>query len=557
MQVSRKRESFLQTHGTLFGCPLFARENGVADARTLSTHAMWTLAATGALRRRPAGLSGRLQAAQQAGRSPAPAPQFAFAASFASAARRPPKPPNLPPLLSGSVRASLERWGVMGKTRAPPAQPPKLPALNSPTVAPGVLAALPARLPGWVRARLAPGTPTGWAPSPGRWLPAEWTIRPAFPARRAILAALNATEAGAFIRATLPAAVARAVALPTSTLALPAPPRPAPPLPYDAMSVGRLAIFMLALAAGGGAARAVHRALLALRSAAVAAAAAAVAAWRAVALAGRALYLAALFTPVLTSAAKALDNPPGHRARAAWADRLRRCLESAGPAFIKWGQWAATRADLFPPDVTAALEKLHSQAPAHPYPVTEAAIRDAFGCGVGDLFLHFPTAPVASGSIGQVYRATLSRDGARRAGLEPGTPVAVKVRHPGVEAAIIRDFAIMMAAARAAVALSPALAAARADETLAQFEAPLREQVDLGREAVHLHQFGYNFRSRPAVRFPQPVYPLVAEGVLVETFEEGGPIGPYVELGPSGPYGTALAELGTRTVISMVRRGKG
>ena len=28
----------------------------------------------------------------------------------------------------------------------------------------------------------------------------------------------------------------------------------------------------------------------------------------------------------------------------------RRTLELAGPAFIKWGQWAATRADVFPPD---------------------------------------------------------------------------------------------------------------------------------------------------------------------------------------------------------------
>ena len=36
----------------------------------------------------------------------------------------------------------------------------------------------------------------------------------------------------------------------------------------------------------------------------------------------------------------------------------------AGPAFIKWGQWAATRHDLFPPDLCAALEHLHTQARA-------------------------------------------------------------------------------------------------------------------------------------------------------------------------------------------------
>lgn len=30
-------------------------------------------------------------------------------------------------------------------------------------------------------------------------------------------------------------------------------------------------------------------------------------------------------------------------------------------AFIKWGQWAATRHDLFPPDLCSELELLHSQ----------------------------------------------------------------------------------------------------------------------------------------------------------------------------------------------------
>jgi len=514
---------------------------------------MLRLAASSARRRRAAAGFGPPAGSRPHRPSADGAGQLLLAArSFAAG----PPPPNLPPLLSGSVRASVERW-VTGLRAGPRPTVPAPPPSNSPTVAPGVLAALPARLPAWVRARLATAPPSGWAPSPGRWLPAEWTIRPAFPARRAILGALNTTEAGRFIQATLPRAVAAAVALPTSTLALPAPPRPAPPLSYDAASAGRLAIFMLALAAGGGAARVAHRALLALRSAALAALALAAAAWRAAALAGRTLYLAALFTPVLVRASASLDHPPGHPARAAWAAALTACLEAAGPAFIKWGQWAATRADLFPPDVCSALEKLHSQAPAHGWAVTEAAIREAFGCAdVVDLFDHFPPTPVASGSIGQVYRATLSREGGRRAGLDPGTPVAVKVRHPGVEAAIARDFAIMMAAAKTAVALSPSLAAARADETLAQFEAPLREQVDLGREAVHLHQFGYNFRSRPAVRFPQPVYPLVSEAVLVETFEEGAPIGPYVEAGPAGPYGTALAELGTRTVISMVSCGR-
>ena len=44
-------------------------------------------------------------------------------------------------------------------------------------------------------------------------------------------------------------------------------------------------------------------------------------------------------------------------------------------------------------------------------------------------------------------------------------------------------------------------------------------QVDLAREARHLWQFNYNFRHSRYVTFPYPVYPLVSDEVLVETFE--------------------------------------
>jgi aarF domain-containing kinase len=252
------------------------------------------------------------------------------------------------------------------------------------------------------------------------------------------------------------------------------------------------------------------------------------------------------------SARRCLARDAGHPDRAAWISLLRTTLERAGPAFIKYGQWAATRHDLFPRDVCSELERLHASAPAHPRAVTAAAVEDAFGASLDDLFDGFPDRPVASGSIGQVYRARLSDNGARRARLPAGTVVAVKVRHPGVQAAIARDFAIMMTAARAATALIPALTDARFAETLAQFEAPLREQVDFEHEARSLWRFCYNFRERDGVRFPQPVYPLVSPAVLVETFESGGAIGEHVAAGPGGRYGTALARLGSDAVLHML-----
>ncbi|EFN54091.1 hypothetical protein CHLNCDRAFT_136214 [Chlorella variabilis] len=69
--------------------------------------------------------------------------------------------------------------------------------------------------------------------------------------------------------------------------------------------------------------------------------------------------LLALFAPVVLTAPLVGDFLGISRAR--WLRLLRWTLERAGPAFIKWGQWAATRHDLFPPDFCSELELLHTQ----------------------------------------------------------------------------------------------------------------------------------------------------------------------------------------------------
>lgn len=100
---------------------------------------------------------------------------------------------------------------------------------------------------------------------------------------------------------------------------------------------------------------------------------------------------------------------------------------------------------MFPRDICAELQKLHSDAPSHSLAHTETEIEDSFGFRVEDLFDEFESEPVASGSIGQIHRCALSDVGARLTGVDQGTVVAVKVRHPGVTRAIQRDFELMMA----------------------------------------------------------------------------------------------------------------
>lgn len=265
----------------------------------------------------------------------------------------------------------------------------------------------------------------------------------------------------------------------------------------------------------------------------------------------RAGYLAVLFTPALVMAPFA--DLLGEDFRETWLRVVHHTLELAGAAFIKWGQWAATRPDLFPRDLCYHLSKLHSKAPSHDFAQTRRTVEGAFGRKLGEIFEDFEEEPVASGSIAQVHRAVL-RYRHHPKGREEAKPmtVAVKVRHPGVSELIRRDFTIINWLAKVSTFV-PGISWLRLDESVQQFAVFMLTQVDLAREAAHLSRFIYNFRRWKDVSFPKPLYPLVHPEVLVETFEDGESVANYVERPPEKTkMNKGLAHIGTHTLLKML-----
>ena len=113
----------------------------------------------------------------------------------------------------------------------------------------------------------------------------------------------------------------------------------------------------------------------------------------------RGAYLFCLFLPVVVAAPTCVWL--GWQ-REQWLVLVRWTLERAGPAFIKWGQWAATRPDMFPPDLCVTLSRLHSSAPGHSFAYTRHVVEAAFRHPLEEMFDEFEHKPVASGSIAQV-----------------------------------------------------------------------------------------------------------------------------------------------------------
>ena len=177
-----------------------------------------------------------------------------------------------------------------------------------------------------------------------------------------------------------------------------------------------------------------------------------------------------------------------------WFPLMKTALASAGTAFIKWGQWASTRPDVFPERLCAVLSELHSQAPRHGWPHTRREVEAAMGKPVLSAFASFDEQPFASGSIAQMHRATDAR----------GQPLAVKVRHPNVVDRIQTDFALMLMLADFSARV-PGLRWLNLKASVSQFSSTMVAQTRLDIEAEHLRRFGWNFGTSgwQDVRFPR------------------------------------------------------
>lgn len=87
---------------------------------------------------------------------------------------------------------------------------------------------------------------------------------------------------------------------------------------------------------------------------------------------------------------------------------------------------------------------------------------------------------------------------------------------------------------------------------LYKFTCLLGLQVDLCIEAANLCCFNHNFRHDDYVTFPEPLFPLVTQDILVETFHKGTTVTDICELEAETESGHMLADLGTSTFFKML-----
>lgn len=198
--------------------------------------------------------------------------------------------------------------------------------------------------------------------------------------------------------------------------------------------------------------------------------------------------------------------------RRRWAgegEHLTSLFVSLGPSYIKIGQLLSTRHDLLPERVCTALGRLTDAPPPPRRTRLEGLLRRAYRKEEWP-FLEFDWTPVATGSIATIHRA-VTRDGQQ---------VAVKVRRPGIDRIMRRDYRLAAGAMSAAERL-PGLRSMPMKIMHEQVGGAILRQLNLMAECEALNDLRANLREFDWIRIPAPLPELCSEDVLVMEYVEG------------------------------------
>ena len=224
------------------------------------------------------------------------------------------------------------------------------------------------------------------------------------------------------------------------------------------------------------------------------------------------------------------------------ATRLRLCIESLGPIFIKFGQLLATRRDLLDEDIIDELEKLLDRVP--PFPVSEARriIERELKKPIDKAFLSFDDKVLASASIAQVHKAVLL----------DGQEVIVKIVRPNIEKIIRKDIALLMMLARLADRYWVHAKRAKPIKVVEEFEKTLINELDLVREAANASELRRHFIDSEDLYVPEIYWDYCKTSILVMERIDGIPATDIRQLKAHGMNLEVLSRKGVEVFFTQV-----
>jgi ubiquinone biosynthesis protein len=190
------------------------------------------------------------------------------------------------------------------------------------------------------------------------------------------------------------------------------------------------------------------------------------------------------------------------------AERLKAAILELKGLFTKVGQLLSVMSTILPDAYADILASLQDDAPASSFESTESTIIKELGESIEALFSEFDRQPIASASIGQVYKARL----------KTGQQVAVKIQHPDIESLADLDLTVIEKLVRR---VSFFLQIKGIDNVYKQVRIMVEEELDYGYEAKSMIRISENLKDFDKIIVPNVYSAYSSPKIIVCDFHEG------------------------------------
>jgi predicted unusual protein kinase regulating ubiquinone biosynthesis (AarF/ABC1/UbiB family) len=196
---------------------------------------------------------------------------------------------------------------------------------------------------------------------------------------------------------------------------------------------------------------------------------------------------------------------------------------------MKWGQLLGYLDLGLPDNLRAALSALHTQAQPLALDRIVAVLEADLGAAGRELARAMSPRPLSTASLGQVHLSTLP----------DGTPVAVKVLHPGIAETIKRDFLPAAVSSRVTSWIYPR---AGLYPLVTELRARLIEECNYALEARRQDRFGALFAHHPTLVVPTVYHDYSSARILTTGFVDGVHLDAYLASSPSAEARARVGE---------------
>lgn len=224
-------------------------------------------------------------------------------------------------------------------------------------------------------------------------------------------------------------------------------------------------------------------------------------------------------------------------------ERVRMALEEMGPAYVKFGQMLSNRNDILPEEMISELQKLQDKVEIQEVDIRKK-LAEELNIIPEEYFQSIDEEPMASASIGQVFRAVLKN----------GEKVVLKVRRDNIDNVVETDLIIMKDMAKFLEKYDVNAKNINLLYIVESFENMLKKELSLINERKNMERFENNFKENEHIHVPVVYKELSNNRILCMEFIEGIKITDKEKLEKTGFNPKEIASLGLELYIKQVMK---